>query len=175
MFPPPGNIIFLPINDRYADASGGGIGSHWSLLVVTDGKTPSKIRARHYDSLSAQNEKAARRVWKKYSALIGAKEGSSEEGLEEANELQAQDNACDCGLYGLVLAERMLLSRGSAAHSIGKMVAKKVSPKHVEKFREELRKWLVQKWLRFDVEEQERWKSWEDVVQHVGDMPRVDV
>ncbi|KDN35241.1 cysteine proteinase [Tilletiaria anomala UBC 951] len=176
LFPPLRSCAFLPINDRYSSSTHDSIGTHWSLLVVTDGHAPDIAKARHYDSLYGHNDRAARRVWYKYHRLIG---GSTDKGncaldrFEEAKELASQVNANDCGLYPLVFADLLLLSCSPQPQG-AKTIAAKVLPKDVEAYRKRFRDW-THKWLEYCIKKQESWKSWSDVKAHVGDVPRLNL
>ncbi len=186
MLPPPASIVFLPINDRYASETHAGVGTHWSLLVICAASDPHAAHARHYDSLRPHNRTAAERVWSRYKRLLGADfgrtRGAGKERLEEADELEAQQNAFDCGLYPLVLSAlllengtELLEEKGAGGASAAKRIASRIKPKAVERFREDVHQWLVDGWCGFPVAEQEGWRDWHSVETYVGALPTISL
>lgn len=95
-FPSLATTVFLPINDRFAEEPSLDLfgGSHWSLLIVSDATDQDKVvRARHYDSMPGNNHQAAVRIMHRFRSLIGAAAlPKGQEVVEEAEEMEAQDN-----------------------------------------------------------------------------------
>lgn len=175
LFPPLKSVVLLPVNDGYSsesaqapDAEGG---SHWSLIVITGADTGKKAKARHYDSMVPTNRESAGRVWERWCACFYPDLRMMP--LEEAEELEPQENESDCGLYVLALAGLLLLDR-SPQPVAANMAVRKVRAHDVERYRTHITDWLA-KWRQYTPEQQAEWKVWDDVVRHVGAMPLLHV
>lgn len=177
LFPPVQPIVVLPVNDGYSSESAQAPeaegGSHWSLIVITGADSEKKVQARHYDSMVPTNRDSAARVWERWCAWFCPGLKTPADVLEEADELEPQENESDCGLYVVALAGLLLLDR-SPHPTAAKMAVRKVRAREVELYRKRINDWLA-KWQQYTTEQQAEWKTWDDVVAHVGHMPLLSI
>ncbi|CAM9729230.1 unnamed protein product, partial [Hapterophycus canaliculatus] len=111
-------MVFIPVNNASGRLSRG---SHWSLLVFerrdADVPTPSSagsssssvMRFRHFDSCDGSNSETAERTAENFLRMFdGSKVGhNSPVPFEDARDAPQQSNAFDCGMYTVLLAERL--------------------------------------------------------------------
>ncbi|KAI9310451.1 hypothetical protein BX666DRAFT_2006226 [Dichotomocladium elegans] len=90
---------FMPINDARPGA--GYTGSHWSLLVF--------IRPHHtfyyYDSLLGRNFVEAQAMARRMTTLLNLQEQPP---LFQIIDTPSQENAADCGVYVMVITEKLV-------------------------------------------------------------------
>ncbi|CEH13769.1 Sentrin-specific cysteine protease (Ulp1 family) [Ceraceosorus bombacis] len=110
LLPPAGPLVVLPVSDRYS-TEGLGIGSHWSCILAVEQafKGPgSGWFGFHLDSMRPCNDDAAKTVWSAFLHTRGIKSSAVKRSLFEVEEVSAQANAHDCGLYMLLLSDLII-------------------------------------------------------------------
>ncbi|CBN74639.1 conserved unknown protein [Ectocarpus siliculosus] len=112
------SMVFVPVNNAAGPFSRG---SHWSLLVcdrrIAGGdERRSRWRFRHFDSSEGSNRTPAELTAAKFVKMLGEKTVGEDKPsrVEHVREAPQQRNAFDCGMYTILLAER-LASKAAAA------------------------------------------------------------
>ncbi|CAN0052259.1 unnamed protein product [Ectocarpus sp. 12 AP-2014] len=112
------STVFVPVNNAAGPFSRG---SHWSLLVCDRGiaggdERRSRWRFRHFDSSEGSNRTPAELTAAKFVQMLGEKivEEEKPSRVEHVRDAPQQRNAFDCGMYTILLAER-LASKAAAA------------------------------------------------------------
>ncbi|CAM9122267.1 unnamed protein product [Ectocarpus sp. 8 AP-2014] len=112
------SVVFVPVNNAAGPFSRG---SHWSLLVCEKGiaggdERRSRWRFRHFDSSEGSNRTPAELTAAKFVQMLGEKTVGEDKPsrVEHLRDAPQQRNAFDCGMYTILLAER-LASKAAAA------------------------------------------------------------
>ncbi|PWN91849.1 cysteine proteinase [Acaromyces ingoldii] len=169
VLPPPSDIAFLPISDRYMDPSS--ISTHWSLLVI------APRTAYHLDSLSTSNETAARFTLAQFQACYRPPSSPSMAFDEVAMPLQS--NAHDCGLYPIFLTHTVLKLQNEQEQQCDlkeaiESAAQRATPDTIDRLRRQCNEW-IDRWALLLEEAKFPMEEWDQVQANIGMWEEVNV
>ncbi|CAM9750224.1 unnamed protein product [Ectocarpus fasciculatus] len=126
------SMVFVPVNNAAGPFSRG---SHWSLLVFERGdaggdKRRSGMRFRHFDSSEGSNRTPAELTAAKFVQMLDEKTVGDDKPsrVEHVRDAPQQRNAFDCGMYTILLAERLALKAPAATAAVSQQSSTTPTP-----------------------------------------------